>query len=91
MPFQDEAITALRIQLHDLPCPTCGRHELEPALQCDYSPDGCLWLVRCNTCRAQYHLDHRSGSAVDEDVRTGVPADPAATEPYSRAGGCDAT
>jgi hypothetical protein len=82
MIFQDEAITALRIRLHELSCPTCGGHELEPALQCDYYPDGCLWLVRCSACRAQYHLDHRSGPALDEDVHTGASAAPATTAPY---------
>lgn len=60
MTILDDPVMALRIQLHKLPCPTCGSHELVPALQCDYYPDGCLWIVRCETCQAQYHLDHRS-------------------------------
>lgn len=60
MTVQDDPVMVLRIQLHKLPCPTCGSHELAPALQCDYYPDGCLWLVRCQGCQAQYHLDHRS-------------------------------
>lgn len=59
MTVQDDPLMALRIQLHQLHCPTCGTHELRPRLQCDYYPDGCLWLVRCEHCRAKYHLDHR--------------------------------
>ena len=51
MTAQDDPVMALRIQLHELPCPTCGSHELVPMLQCDYYPDGCLWMVRCNACR----------------------------------------
>lgn len=47
---QDDPVMALRIQLHELPCPACGRHELVPMLQCDCYPDGCLWMVRCHTC-----------------------------------------
>lgn len=60
MTILDDPMMALRIQLHQLPCPTCGSHELMPKLQCDYYPDGCLWFVRCRQCQAQYHLDHRS-------------------------------
>lgn len=56
----DDPIMALRIQLHQLPCPTCGSHELIPKLQCDYYPDGCLWFVFCGGCQTRYHLDHRS-------------------------------
>lgn len=54
MTRQDESITALRIQLHQLPCPTCGKCDLIPMLQCDYYPDGCLWVVRCTSCRTLY-------------------------------------
>ena len=60
MTHRDDPVMALRIQLHELPCPSCGRHDLAPQFQCDYYPDGCLWLVCCGTCRAQYHLDHRA-------------------------------
>ncbi|UVT18254.1 MAG: hypothetical protein H8K03_22200 (plasmid) [Nitrospira sp.] len=60
MTAQDDTVMALRIQLHELPCPACGVHELVPMLQCDYYPDGCLWIVRCLACRTRYHLDHRS-------------------------------
>jgi hypothetical protein len=60
MPLQEDPLTALRHQLHHLPCPTCGSRELMPVLQCDYYPDGCLWFIRCAHCLAQYHLDHRS-------------------------------
>lgn len=42
MTRQDESITAFRIQLHHLPCPSCGKPELMPMLQCDDYPDGCL-------------------------------------------------
>ena len=80
MTRQDEPVMALRIQLHQLPCPTCGSHDLVPMLQCDYYPDGCLWLVRCERCRAQYHLDHRSGPASTDGARTVAPAEPAAAE-----------
>ncbi len=52
----DEPIMALRIQLHHLPCPLCGKPELKPRLQCDDYSDGCLWVVRCTSCRTQYHL-----------------------------------
>ena len=62
MTVQDDPVMALRIQLHELPCPTCGSHELVSMLQCDCYPDGCLWMVRCHACQAQYHLDHRNGS-----------------------------
>ncbi len=81
---QDESTLALRLQLNQLPCPTCSSHELVPLFQCDYYPDGCLWLVRCETCRAQYHLDHRSGPAWMDDVRTIAPAEPASTEHSER-------
>ena len=60
MRVQNDPVMALRIQLHELPCPACGGHGLVPILQCDYYPDGCLWIVRCHACRTQYHLDHRS-------------------------------
>ena len=60
MTILDDPVMALRIQLHQLPCPTCQAHELMPKLQCDYYPDGCLWVVRCGHCQAQYHLDHRT-------------------------------
>ena len=60
MTVQDNPVMVLRAQLHQLPRPTCGNHELVPMLQCDYYPDGCLWLVRCETCLTQYHIDHRS-------------------------------
>lgn len=60
MIHQDDPVMALRVQLHQLPCPSCGRHELAPQFQCDYYPDGCLWLVSCGACRTQYHLDHRA-------------------------------
>lgn len=66
MTVQDDPVMALRIQLHQFPCPTCGTHERRPRLQCDYYPDGCLWLVRCNACQAQYHLDHRDCTHVGE-------------------------
>lgn len=45
--------------LEGLPCPTCGSHDLAPLLQCDYYPDGCLWLARCRLCGARYHFDLR--------------------------------
>jgi len=60
MTVQNDLVRAVRIQLHQLPCPTCGTHALKPILNCDYYPDGCLWLVRCESCQTQYHLDHRS-------------------------------
>ncbi len=56
MSRSDEPIMALRIQLHHLPSPLCGKPELKPRLQCDDYPDGCLWAVWCGVCRAQYHL-----------------------------------
>ncbi len=59
MTRHDESITALRIQLHQLSCPTCGKSDLIPMLQCDYYPDGCLWVVRCTSCRTPYHLAGR--------------------------------
>lgn len=73
MTILDDPIMALRIQLHQLPCPTCGSHELMPKLQCDYYPDGCLWFVHCSHCQAQYHLDHRSVPAGEQLPRgTGI-------------------
>lgn len=63
MSRSDEPIMALRIQLHHLPCPSCGKSELMPLLQCDYYPDGCLWTVCCGECQTQYHFDHRIVSA----------------------------
>ena len=36
MTRQDEPVMAHRIQLHQLPYPTCGSHDLAPVLQCDY-------------------------------------------------------
>jgi hypothetical protein len=63
MTVLDDPVMALRIQLVQFPCPTCGAHELKPKLQCDYYPDGCLWYVRCGSCQTQYHLDHRTVSA----------------------------
>jgi hypothetical protein len=77
MTTQDDPVMVLRIHLHGLPCPTCGSHELVPTLQCDYYPDGCLWLVRCERCRAQYHLDRRSRPTWTDDARTVAPAEPA--------------
>lgn len=67
MTMQDDPVMALHIQLHQLPCPTCGTHELRPRLQCDYYPDGCLWLVYCGNCQAQYHLDHRTVPAREQN------------------------
>ena len=61
MAVEDDPFMALRIQLHLLPCPTCGSHALVPMLHCDYYPDGCLWMVRCDACQAQYHLDVEKG------------------------------
>jgi hypothetical protein len=66
MTVLDDSVMALRIQLHQLPCPTCGAHELIPKLQCDYYPDGCLWFVYCGHCRSQYHLDHRTVPAGEQ-------------------------
>ncbi len=63
MTRHDESITTLRIQLRQLSCPTCGKSDLIPMLQCDYYPDGCLWTVCCGECRTQYHFDHRMVSA----------------------------
>lgn len=60
MTMLDDSVMALRIQLHQLPCPACGAHELMPKLQCDYYPDGCLWFVSCGSCQTRYHLDHRT-------------------------------
>lgn len=60
MTGQHDPVAALHLYLHELPCPTCGGHELQPRLQCDYYPDGCLWLVRCEGCRSTYHFDHRT-------------------------------
>lgn len=60
MTLLDDPELALRIQLHQLPCPTCGAHQLMPKLQCDYYPDGCLWYVCCGNCQTRYHLDHRT-------------------------------
>lgn len=57
MTCQNDPVVTLRLQLHQLPCPACGRHDLVPMLLCDYYPDGCLWLARCDSCRAQYHID----------------------------------
>lgn len=59
MTVLNDPVMALRIQLGQFPCPTCGAHELMPKLQCDYYPDGCLWYVRCRHCQMHYHLDHR--------------------------------
>lgn len=61
MTRQDDPLMTLRLQLHQLPCPACGSHDLVPKLLCDYYPDGCLWLARCNSCRAQYHIDQSRG------------------------------
>jgi len=69
MTVQDNPVKALRAQLHQLPCPTCGSHELIPMLQCDYYPDGCLWLVRCEHCETQYHIDHRRVPTWEEDPK----------------------
>lgn len=66
MTIQDDPVMALRIHLQQLPCPTCGTHKLRPRLQCDYYPDGCLWLVYCGNCQAQYHLDHRTVPAWEQ-------------------------
>lgn len=56
MTFHDDPVMAFRIQLHLSPCPTCGSHGLVPMLQGDYDPDGCLWLVSCESCQAQDHV-----------------------------------
>jgi len=69
MAVQDNPVMALRIYLHQLPCPTCSRHELIPMLQCDHYPDGCLWLILCETWLTQYHIDHRSLSNWSEEKR----------------------
>lgn len=66
MTVQDDPIRALGAQLHQFPCPSCGAYELMPELQCDYYPDGCLWLVRCGNCRTQYHLDRRIARAGEQ-------------------------
>lgn len=60
MTCEGDLVDALHVQLHQLPCPTCGSHELAPMLQCDYYPDGCLWLVHCDACQTKYHIDRRS-------------------------------
>lgn len=69
MTCQDDPVTVLRRQLHQLPCPTCGCRELVPILQCDYYPDGCLWLARCDSCRTRYHFDRRSVPIWAEDSK----------------------
>lgn len=54
---QDDPVMTLRLHLHQLPCPACGSHKLVPILQCNYYPDGCLWLACCDSCGAQYHIN----------------------------------
>jgi hypothetical protein len=61
MMSQDDSVMALRIQLHESPCPTCGSYALVPMLHCDYYPDGCLWMVGCDACQGQFHLDIGTG------------------------------
>lgn len=60
MTVQANPLMTLRVHLHQLSCPTCGSQELFPTLRCNYSPDRCLWLVRCETCQTQFHINHRN-------------------------------
>lgn len=74
----DEPIMTLRLQLRHLPCPSCRKSELMPMLQCDYYPDGCLWVVRCRSCLTPYHLAGQrlsSDSVVDEGTKGGRGSD----------------
>lgn len=72
MTIQNDLLIALRKHLHQMPCPTCGSHELVPMLQCDYSPDGCLWLVRCDARQTQYHIGHQSVPTWAEDLKAEI-------------------
>lgn len=72
MTVQDDPVIALRMRLHQLPCPTCGSHSLVPMLQCDYYPDGCLWVVHCDCCQTQYHIDRRSVPTWAEEQKTAI-------------------
>lgn len=74
MAVQDNPVMALRAPLHQLPCPICGSHELIPMLQCDYYPDGCLWLVCCEHCETQYHINHRSVPTWAEEQKVATEA-----------------
>ncbi|TKS57775.1 MAG: hypothetical protein EWM73_03737 [Nitrospira sp.] len=57
MSCEDDPVMTLSLRLRLVPCPTCGRHNLTPILRCNYYPDGCLWMARCGSCKAQYHFD----------------------------------
>lgn len=66
--------------LRRIPCPCCGTLALSAQLQCDYYPDGCLWVARCDACQAQYHLNYRSGPGRVAGAPTIEPTGPTSTE-----------